>query len=108
MSRITRTIKTRPLLLSGVTALVILTGGIAVHQFSNASAQPSIVAETPAIPVSVETVNAGDVRVWSEFSGRLNAVDFAEIRPEVSGRITEVRFKDGQTVKAGDIMFVLD
>jgi len=26
----------------------------------------------------------------------LNAVDYAEIRPEVSGRIIEVRFKDGQ------------
>jgi multidrug efflux system membrane fusion protein len=35
-------------------------------------------------------------------------VDYAEIRPEVSGRITEIRFKDGQDVKAGDILFVID
>jgi multidrug efflux system membrane fusion protein len=26
----------------------------------------------------------------------------------VSGRITEIRFKDGQTVKAGDVLFVID
>jgi multidrug efflux system membrane fusion protein len=38
----------------------------------------------------------------------LNAVDYAEIRPEVSGRITQVRFKDGQTVRAGDLLFVID
>jgi multidrug efflux system membrane fusion protein len=38
----------------------------------------------------------------------MQAVDYAEIRPEVSGRITEVRFQDGQTVKAGDILFVID
>jgi multidrug efflux system membrane fusion protein len=38
------------------------------------------------------------MRIWSEFSGRLHAVDAAEIRPEVSGRITEVLFEDGQTV----------
>jgi len=35
-------------------------------------------------------------------------VDFAEIRPEVSGRITAVRITDGQTVKAGDVLFVID
>jgi multidrug efflux system membrane fusion protein len=38
----------------------------------------------------------------------MHAVDYAEIRPEVSGRITEVRFQDGQDVKAGDILFVID
>jgi multidrug efflux system membrane fusion protein len=48
------------------------------------------------------------MRIWSEFSGRLHAVDAAEIRPEVSGRITEVLFEDGQTVKAGDVLFVID
>jgi len=35
-------------------------------------------------------------------------VDFAEIRPQVAGRITEIRFKDGQQVKAGEILFVID
>jgi multidrug efflux system membrane fusion protein len=38
----------------------------------------------------------------------MRAVDFAEIRPEVSGRITEVRITDGQAVKAGDVLFVID
>jgi multidrug efflux system membrane fusion protein len=38
----------------------------------------------------------------------MQAVDYAEIRPEVSGRITEVRFQDGQQVKAGDVLFVID
>ena len=28
--------------------------------------------------------------------------------PQVAGRITEIRFKDGQEVKAGDILFVID
>src|SRR5512141_212341 len=61
-----------------------------------------------AIPVGVETVRPKEVQLWSQFSGRLNAVDYAEIRPEVGGRITEVRFKDGQIVKAGDILLVID
>ncbi len=36
------------------------------------------------------------------------AVDSAEIRPQVSGRITEIRFQDGQTVQAGAVLFVID
>lgn len=48
------------------------------------------------------------MQLWSEFSGHMQAVDFAEIRPEVSGRISEVRIHDGQNVKAGDILFVID
>ena len=45
---------------------------------------------------------------WSEFSGRIDPVDYAEVRPEVSGRITEIRFKDGDLVRKGDLLFVID
>ncbi len=60
------------------------------------------------VPVGVQTVTSQKLRLWNDFSGRLRAVDSAEIRPEVSGRITEVRFQDGQSVKAGDILVVID
>jgi multidrug efflux system membrane fusion protein len=60
------------------------------------------------VPVTVRTLAGQKVRIWSEFSGRLEAVDAAEIRPEVGGRITEVLFEDGQIVKAGDVLFVID
>lgn len=61
-----------------------------------------------AVPVTVNTLKEQDVRLWSNFSGRLHAVDVAEIRPEVNGRITELRFKDGQQVKKGDVLLVID
>jgi membrane fusion protein, multidrug efflux system len=61
-----------------------------------------------AVPVNVARVEPHDVQLWSQFSGRLNAVDSAEIRPEVGGRITEIRFQDGQIVKAGQILLVID
>jgi multidrug efflux system membrane fusion protein len=61
-----------------------------------------------AVPVGVRTVEPRDVQVWSEFSGRLNAVDYAEVRPEVAGRITQVLFHDGQVVHAGDVLLVID
>jgi multidrug efflux system membrane fusion protein len=66
------------------------------------------VAAKPPTPVVVQTLVEQNVRLWTEFSGRLHAVDYAEIRPEVSGRIMEIRFTDGQIVKAGDILLVID
>jgi multidrug efflux system membrane fusion protein len=91
------------------TTVIAVGSALAFHYYTNASAQP---AETPtvmpAVPVVVRTVNPDDVMIWSEFSGRLSAVDYAEIRPQVSGRITEVRFTDGQPVKAGAVLFVID
>src|SRR5712671_3739622 len=108
MSYVSKIMRRRVILFSTVAAVALASGGAALRHFSNASAQPKMAVENPAVPVGVLTVAAGNVRVWSEFSGRLNAVDYAEIRPEVSGRIAQVRFRDGQTVKAGDILFVID
>ena len=100
--------KTRKILIGGAGAIAVSASLVGWHQFSGASAQPQTASVVPVIPVSVETVNPTETRVWSEFSGRLNAVDYAEIRPEVSGRITEVRFRDGQIARAGQILFVID
>jgi multidrug efflux system membrane fusion protein len=83
-------------------AVYVVRIGNAGHGEAAASAPP------PAVPVTVRTLQERKVRLWSEFSGRLQAVDAAEIRPEVGGRITEVLFEDGQTVKAGDLLFVID
>lgn len=60
------------------------------------------------MPVVVEILKAEPVRIWSEFSGRLTPVDYAVIQPQVSGAITEVQFRDGQMVKKGDVLFVID
>ena len=96
--------------LFAATAVIAVGSALAFQHYTNASAQPAETppAVMPATPVSVKTVSPDDVMIWSEFSGRMNAVDFAEIRPQVSGRITQVRFADGQSVKAGAVLFVID
>jgi multidrug efflux system membrane fusion protein len=73
---------------------------------ANVNAQPPAAPLPPL--VGIVTVKPQNVHIWSEFSGRMRAVDFAELRPEVSGRITAVRFREGQTVKAGEVLFVID
>ena len=96
----------------GTLAAALIAGGGAYWQWAprliGGDAKAAAPAAPPAVPVTVRTLEPQRVRVWSEFSGRLHAVDSAQIRPEVGGRITEVRFEDGQMVKAGDVLFVID
>ncbi len=89
----------------GAAAFVVAAGiGLALRH-AGADTPPPVNAP---VPVTVAAVEARPVRLWSEFSGRMVAVDSADVRPQVDGRITEIRFKDGQTVHAGDILFVID
>lgn len=75
---------------------------------SNASAAASSGGTPPPATVTVQTLTRQKIRLWNDFSGRLHAVNSAEIRPEVSGRIVDVRFHDGDSVKAGDVLIVID
>jgi membrane fusion protein, multidrug efflux system len=62
----------------------------------------------PAMPVSVAAVIARPVSVEREFSGRVEAVDRAEIRPRVAGTIERMSFQAGSVVRKGDVLFVID
>ncbi len=84
--------------------LAVAVTGIAYYMYQI----PTIATVQTSPTVTVKTIEPQKVRLWSEFSGRLQAVDIAEIRPQVSGRITEVHFEDGDLVKAGDLIFVID
>jgi multidrug efflux system membrane fusion protein len=61
-----------------------------------------------AAPVSVAEVISRKVQMWSEFSGRLVAVDSSEIRARVSGTVERIHFTEGQWVKKGQPLFVID
>jgi len=45
---------------------------------------------------------------WDEFSGRVQAVEHVEVRPRVSGTIDAIHFREGQMVRAGDLLFTID
>ena len=93
-----------------LTALAIAGTGYYFHnKTAVANASDEVQPEAPqAMPVTVETVAKKPIQIWKDYSARLEAVDFAEIRPQVSGTITEVKFEDGQMVQEGDVLFVID
>ncbi|STX29695.1 HlyD family secretion protein [Legionella beliardensis] len=45
---------------------------------------------------------------WDEYTGRFQAIEEVEIRSRVSGYLMAIKFKDGQFVKKGDVLFIID
>lgn len=87
------------LLMAGAAALYIRTG----HD-----AQAHAAGAPPAADVDVARVVSRSIIDWQEFSGRLQAVDQVDIRPQVGGKIVAVHFRDASLVKRGDVLFTID
>ena len=100
-------IKSNSLVISLILATTLLV--LATIQTSFATeAQSTISSEPQAVPVEITTVDEKPIRLWKEFSGRLSAVDYVEVKPQASGIITEIMFIDGQLVTKGDVLYVID
>ncbi len=65
-------------------------------------------AAPPPPEVDVAKPIVREVTEWDEYTGRLAAIDTVEVRPRVSGYLESVHFKEGQIVKKGDLLVVID
>jgi len=61
-----------------------------------------------AIPVSVTTVQQGNAVYYDEYPATVTALNEVEIRPQVTGYITGIFFKDGQHVTKGQKLYSID
>ena len=62
----------------------------------------------PAVSVTVEEVRVTDAAYHDEYPGTVVALDVVELRPQVSGFITGVHFKDGARVRKGQLLYTVD
>ena len=95
----------RPTMLaSAVAALALLSGcGRSGTGDAHASNGPP-----PAPEVQVAEVALQAIRPWDEFNGRIEAVESVQLRSRVSGYIERIAFAEGQEVKKGQLLFVID
>jgi multidrug efflux system membrane fusion protein len=70
--------------------------------------KPEAARSAPPKNVLVTRVRTVDVPVQLHEFGRLTSPETVNIQPQVSGRVTEVHFVEGQEVKKGDLLFVID
>jgi multidrug efflux system membrane fusion protein len=85
-----------------VLALTLATFVVGCGDSAQKQAAPPPPTVTVAKPVK-RTVSDFD-----EYVGRFVAVNSVEVRARVSGYLDGVHFKDGQTVKQGDLLFTID
>lgn len=64
--------------------------------------------EMGAPPVTVSAPKKAHITEWDEYTGRFRAAEHVDIRARVSGYLEEIRFKDGQVVAKGDVLFIID
>jgi membrane fusion protein, multidrug efflux system len=91
-------------------AILALASGIVVGFSQTVDGEKSAdAANMPPPPeVSVAQVVSRDVRQWDEFTGRVTAVETVELRPRVSGYVERVAYEEGQEVRKGDLLFLID
>ncbi len=70
--------------------------------------KPKSAQAPPPIKVTVVKPIQKEVVEWDEYTGRLRSPESVEIRPRVSGYLDSINFTDGQMVKKGDLLFVID
>ncbi len=69
-------------------------------------------AQKPPAPppphVSVGQPLARDVTDWDEYIGRFQAPQSVDLRARINGVVTQILFKDGQDVSAGQALMIID
>jgi RND family efflux transporter MFP subunit len=64
--------------------------------------------DEPAPAVTVAHPLRRTVVDWDDYLGQFQAVDSVDVRPRVSGYLQSVGFKDGEVVRKGQVLFVID
>src|SRR6202051_5052798 len=70
--------------------------------------KPAPQAAAAAPPVTVAAPTKRTVTDWSDVPGRFEAVEEVQVRARVGGFVTNVEFKDGDMVHAGDLLYIID
>lgn len=65
-------------------------------------------AEAAEIEVSTMQVSSRDVPVQIDAIGHVQASSIVSVKPQVDGIISQVHFREGRRVDAGDLLFTLD
>ncbi len=82
--------------------LIVLAAAVGCAKRSNKVAPP----QAPVVPCSQPITR--EVTDYVDFTGRTDAVESVDIRPRVTGYLVQMPFREGDEVKNGDLLFVVD
>lgn len=88
-----------------------IAGSLAALLTITACNKNNVQAAAPAVPpplVTVVSATAQDVPKYLDEIGRNAAYESVTVTPQVAGRITERHFRDGENLRKGQLLFVID
>jgi RND family efflux transporter MFP subunit len=88
--------------------IVIAAAALGYRYWGFWQTNPGPVAAPPPPAVTVAKPIVRELREWRDFTGQFEARESVEIRARVSGYLESVNFTDGQLVKKGDLLFVIE
>lgn len=93
-------------------ALAALVAGIALKRPAQGKTQPQATVQAPAVmeflPTDVMQVKTGELRQLLPLSGSLRAFNQATVKAKVPGDVREVLVREGEAVKAGQVLIRMD
>ncbi len=95
-------------ILIAVALLALVAGAVALALRYASGSRAAIPKESPAVPVSVATVARRDVPVRLHAIGNVEALTTVAIKARIDGQIDAVRFREGDEVRRGAVLFELD
>src|ERR1700730_13675306 len=89
---------------------VAVAGGIAYQTFvlKAAEAPARGASAAPGVPVVIAPVARKSMPLRIEAIGTVQPIATVAVKSRVDGQIAEVKISDGQAVKTGDVLFILD
>jgi membrane fusion protein, multidrug efflux system len=92
--------------ISAIAVAAIVAGVGVTHRHIKAASAPAPVV--PTVPVVAGTVTSGDVPIYLQGVGTVIAYNTVIVRSQIQGQITKINFTEGQAVKTGDLLAVID
>lgn len=88
---------------------VLAAGGIGgFAYFGQGASQASVPPAAALAAVTVSNPVQRDVETRLNAVGQFSAINRIELRAQVGGTLSEIHFEDGQIVRKGDLLFVID
>ena len=97
----------RPKLSALLIAAILIAGGSA-YAVTRRSAAPAAPAAPPPVPVVAGQVTSQDVPIYLRGIGTVIAYNTDVVRSQIQGQLTQIAFKEGQAVHAGDLLAQID
>ncbi len=100
----------RKVIISTISAFAVVTivGALVVTHRDPFEAASAPVPAVPTAPVVAGSVMSHDVPIYLQGVGTVIAYNTVIVRSQIQGQITKINFTEGQSVKTGDLLALID